>query len=107
MSKSKRKTFEDIILDILKKNPEAHLPFDVLQDILQVNSKKDNNKLKGAINSLYDRDLIIKKRGGGIQLSPNGNKSSSGGITGKLDVSRRGTGYLITEEFEEIGRAHV
>ena len=101
MSNNKRETFEDIILDILKKNPEAHLPFDVLQNILQVNSKKDNNKLKGAINSLFDRNLIVKKKGGAIQLSPNGGQDTSGGITGKLDVSRRGTGYLITDSFDE------
>lgn len=101
MSNNKRETYEDIILDILKKNPEAHLPFDVLKNILQVNSKKDNNKLKGAINSLFDRDLIVKKKGGAIQLSPNGGKESSDGIRGKLDISRRGTGYLITDRFDE------
>ena len=101
MSNNKRETYEDIILDILKKNPESHLPFGVLQNILQVNSKKDNNKLKGAINSLFDRNLIVKKRGGAIQLSSNGGEDSSGGITGKLDVSRRGTGYLITDRFDE------
>lgn len=101
MSKNKRETFEDIILDILKKNPEAHLPFNVLQNILQVKSKKDNNKLKGAINSLFDRNLIVKKKGGAIQLSPNGSRASSNGITGKIDISRRGTGYLITDKFDE------
>lgn len=101
MSNNKRETYEDIILDILKKNPEAHLPFNVLQNILQVENKKDNNKLKGAINSLYDRNLIIKKKGGAIQLSPNGGEASTDGITGKLDVSRRGTGYLITDSFDE------
>ncbi len=101
MSQNKRETYEDIILDILKKNPEAHLPFDVLQNILQVSSKKDNNKLKGAINSLYDRNLIVKKKGGAIQLSPNGSEDASEGITGKLDVNRRGTGYLITDRFDE------
>ncbi len=103
MSKKKRETYEDIILDILKKNPEAHLPFEVLQNILQVNSKKDNNKLKGAINSLFDRNMIVKKKGGAIQLSPNGGhrSSKSDGIIGKIDISRRGTGYLITEQFDE------
>jgi len=103
MSKKQRETYEDIILNILKKNPEAHLPFDVLQNILQVNSKKDNNKLKGAINSLFDRNMIVKKKGGAIQLSPNGGHRSSktDGIIGKIDISRRGTGYLITEEFDE------
>lgn len=103
MSKKKRETYEDIILDILKKNPEAHLPFEVLQNILQVNSKKDNNKLKGAINSLFDRNMIVKKKGGAIQLSPNGGQrsSKSDGIIGKIDISRRGTGYLITEQFDE------
>lgn len=104
MKKSKKETFEDIILDILQNNPEAHLPFDVLQNILKVNSKKDNQRLKDAINSLYDRNLIVKRKGGAIQLSPNGsdkNHSDSNVIVGKIDISRRGTGYLITEAFDE------
>ncbi len=101
MSKNKRETFESIILDILRSNPDAHLPFNVLQNILQVGSKKDNKKLKGAINSLFDRNLIVKKRGGAIQLAPNGQgqrSSRSNTITGKIDISRRGTGYLIADD---------
>lgn len=104
MSKTKRETFEDIILDILRKNPESKLPFNVLQNILQVEDKKDNKRLKSAINSLFDRNLIVKKRGGAIQLAPNnkkGDKSSSNMITGQIDISRRGTGYLITEKYDE------
>lgn len=103
MKKSKKETFEDIILDILQSNPEAHLPFEVLQNILQVNSKKDNQRLKSAINSLFDRNLIVKRKGGAIQLSSNGrgNSGNKNTVVGKMDISRRGTGYLITEEFDE------
>ncbi|MDZ7692904.1 MAG: hypothetical protein U5K69_17565 [Balneolaceae bacterium] len=71
MSKKKsRNTFEDIILNILKNNPDSVLPFDMLQDVLQVESKKDNKKLKKAINSLFDKNLIVKRKGGAIQLAP-------------------------------------
>jgi len=104
MKKSKKETFEDIILDILQNNPEAHLPFDVLQNILQVENKKDNQRLKDAINSLYDRNLIVKRKGGAIQLSPNGSdseKKDRNVVVGKMDISRRGTGYLIAEGFNE------
>lgn len=104
MKKSKKDTFEDIILDILQNNPEAQLPFDVLQNILRVNSKKDNQRLKNAINSLYDRNLIIKRKGGAIQLSPNGSDDNQGNINtvvGKIDISRRGTGYLIADGYDE------
>ncbi len=104
MKKSKKETFEDIILDILQNNPEAHLPFDVLQNILQVENKKDNQRLKDAINSLYDRNLIVKRKGGAIQLSPNGSdseKKDRNVVVGKMDISRRGTGYLIAEGFDE------
>lgn len=105
MKKSKKETFENIILDILQNNPEAHLPFDVLQNILKVNSKKDNQRLKDAINSLYDRNLVVKRKGGAIQLSPNEEKGDDrkdrNTVVGKIDISRRGTGYLITEAFEE------
>ncbi len=101
MSKSKKETFEEIILDILQKNPNAHLPFDVLQNILQINSGKDNKRLKSVINSLFDRNLIVKRKGGAIQLSGNGQGKSSNTVTGKIDISRRGTGYLITEVFDE------
>lgn len=103
MKKSKKDTFEEIILDILQSNPKVQLPFDVLQNILQVNSKKDNQRLKNAINSLFDQNLIVKRKGGAIQLSSNGQGKDKGKntVTGKIDISRRGTGYLITEEFEE------
>src|SRR6056297_700522 len=107
MSKSKKQTFEDIILEILQSNPNAQLPFEVLQNILQVKGNKDNQRLKGAINSLFDRNLIVKRKGGAIQLSSNGQdkpeRGSSGSktVVGKMDISRRGTGYLITEAFDE------
>ena len=107
MSKSKKQTFEDIILEILQSNPNAQLPFEVLQNILQVKGNKDNQRLKGAINSLFDRNLIVKRKGGAIQLSSNGQdkpergSSGSNTVVGKMDISRRGTGYLITEAFDE------
>ena len=101
MSNSKEDTFEHIILDILQSNPNAHLPFDVLQNILQVNSKKDNQRLKNAINSLYDQNLIVKRKGGAIQLSSNGSSGGKNTVIGKMDINRRGTGYVITEEFEQ------
>lgn len=105
MSKSKRETIEEIILDILRNNPDSHLPFDVLQSILKVDNKKKNQRLKRAINSLFDRNLIVKKKGGAIQLAAsNGGKGSdtpANVVTGKIDISRRGTGYLITDRFDE------
>jgi len=101
MSKSKKETFEEIILEILQSNPNAQLPFDVLQNILQVNSRKDNQRLKSAINSLFDRNLIIKRKGGAIQLSGDGKSGHENTVVGKMDISRRGTGYLITDEFEQ------
>lgn len=97
---NKKQTFENIILEILQNNPDASLPYDVLKNILQAKSKKDQSRLKGAINSLFDRNLIVKRRGGAVQLS-NGNKGDKKTITGKIDISRRGTGYLITDAFEE------
>lgn len=108
MTSNNKETFEEIILEILQKNPAAVLPFGVLKNILRVSSKKENNKLKGAINSLFDKDLIVKKEGGAIQLSPNGSEDDrkkrpkdSSIVIGKIDISRRGTGYLICDRFEE------
>lgn len=106
---NEKNTFEEIILDILQKNPQSHLSFDLLQNILQVEDKKDNQRLKDAINNLYDRELIVKRKGGAIQLSPNGNgkekdkreRRDPNIVEGKIDISRRGTGYLITERFDE------
>lgn len=101
MSKSKKETFEEIILDILKNNPESHLPFKVLQEILKVSGKKDNQRLKDAINSLFDKNLIVKKKGGAIQLSSNGTREDRDMVTGKLDISRGGTGFLISDRFKQ------
>lgn len=100
-------TFEEIILNILKNNPDSVFPFEMLQDVLQVDSKKDNNKLKNAINTLFDKNLIKKRKGGAIQLaSGNGKKQrkrkrDDNTVVGRIDISRRGTGYLICEEYEE------
>jgi ribonuclease R len=103
MSKNKKETFEAIILDILQNNPDSRLPFNQLQQILKVDGKGDNNALKSTINSLFDRNLIVKKKGGSIQLSQNSNNTSSNQktVTGKIDISRYGTGYLIAEGYEE------
>lgn len=101
MSKNKKETFEDIILDILQKNPNTSLSFDVLQNILQINNKKDNQRLKSVINSLFDRNIVVKRKGGAIQLSDNGHSGDKNTVTGKIDISRRGTGYLITDAFDE------
>ena len=104
MTKSKKETFEDIILDILQDNPKAQLPFNVLKNILKVKNNKDNQRLKNAINSLFDRNLIVKREGGAIQLSPNGEgekENRENEVTGRIDISRRGTGYLIAEGFDE------
>ncbi|MDX1671005.1 MAG: hypothetical protein R3211_01585, partial [Balneolaceae bacterium] len=107
MTKGNNKIFEEIILDLLKNNPEKSMPFDVLQNVLQVSGKKDNQRLKNAINSLYDKNLIVKRKGGAIQLSPNGDRKrrkkrgDKNVVTGKLDMSRHGTGYLVTDERKE------
>lgn len=102
-----KKTFEKIILEVLGKNPDSSFPFDVLQNILQVDGKKDNQHLKSVINSLYDRNLIQKRKGGAIQLAQDnrkkrgGNRQKGNVLTGKMDISRHGTGYLIVEGREE------
>src|SRR5699024_5834673 len=98
---NKKETFKSIILEILQKNPDASLPYDVLKNILQITSKKDQGRLKGAINSLYDQKLIVKREGGAIQLSSNGQAGGKNTITGTIDINRRGTGYLITDAFDE------
>src|SRR5699024_9245034 len=104
MSKSKRETFEDIILEILQNNPKVQIPFNVMQNILRVNGKKDNQRLKSAINSLFDRNLIVKRKGGALQLAAGNEGGNKNVVTGKMDVSRRGTGYLITDTFDADDR---
>lgn len=117
--------YEEIILDILQKNPQAVLPFEVLQKILRVDGKHENKNLKTTINNLFDQDLIVKKEGGAIQLAPDASQKienevpkqatkkeakdkrsprptgDPNTVVGKVDISRRGTGYVITDRFEE------
>jgi ribonuclease R len=102
MKKEKQEIFEGIMLDILQRNPKAQLPFKQLQQILQVQSNDDNQALKDTINSLYDRNLIVKKKGGSIQWAGNSiRKPASKTVTGRMDISRRGTGYVIVDDYEE------
>ncbi|MDZ7773536.1 MAG: ribonuclease R [Balneolaceae bacterium] len=102
----RKKTFERIILELLRSNPDSQYPFETLQNVLQVKGKKDNQHLKSVINSLYDRNLIVKRKGGDLQLADNRKKRGGGKrdgkiVTGKMDVSRHGTGYLMVEDREE------
>ncbi|HYW34545.1 MAG TPA: ribonuclease R [Balneolaceae bacterium] len=102
MTKKKQKVFENILIDILQRNPDAQLPFNQLQKILQVKGKNDNQALKNTINTLFDRNLIVKKDGGDIQWAGNRMQNNrSNVVEGRIDISRHGTGYLIAEGFEE------
>jgi ribonuclease R len=101
MTKKKQETFEKILTDILKRNPDTQLPYRQLQQILKVDSKTDNQALKNTINTLYDRNLIVKKKGGDIQWAKNGTSKPSNMVEGRIDINRRGTGYLIAEGFDE------
>ncbi len=101
MTKQQQKTFEKILTDILERNPDTQFAFGQLQNILKVDSKKDNQALKNTINTLYDRNLIKKKKGGDIQWANNGYSPQTDTVEGRIDINRRGIGYLITEGFDE------
>ncbi len=100
-------TFEDIIIEILNNNPDATLPFDVLKNAVQIDSKQEDQSLRTAINRLSDKNVIKKQRGGGIKL----NQSRQGDVLeGVIDITRHGSGYVGVDEYEEdvrIARKNV
>lgn len=107
MSKKDRLSkFEDLIVDLIENSPDHKLTREQMISVLRLESKNEIKRLDKSLNRLSNKNVISRKDNYVfLDGKNNGNKESNSKdtsiIEGKLDVSARGTGYVITEELEE------
>ncbi len=104
MSRSSRtSSLEEIVIDLVKNSPHQSLQRDVIANALAINSKKEHRKLDKVIEKL-DSKGIVSKNGQQIQLrgpSKKDKKSNSNLVEGYIQLTPRGTGYVIVEGMDQ------
>ncbi|WP_076782541.1 ribonuclease R [Balneola sp. EhC07] len=100
---SRESSLEQIIIDLVKSSPNNSLQRDVIANALAINSKKEHRKLDKTIDRL-DKKGILSKNGPQIQLRTSHKKvktQDSNLVEGYIQLTPRGTGYVIVEGMEE------
>ncbi len=96
MSKDNLSSLEKKIVKILESYPDASIPIPILLDALSLTSKKDSKKLKNAVNRLNQLDILRVSKGNLVRLNELAVKEDPT-LTGILDVTSHGDGYVIVE----------
>jgi ribonuclease R len=96
MSDNRLSSLEKKIIELLKSYPDASIPVPLLQDALSLSKKKGDKKLKKCINRLKQLGHIRVTRGNLVRLNEVVEADRSV-VTGKLDVTSHGDGYVIVE----------
>lgn len=92
--------YKKVIIDILSNHRDSDLPVHVLEDILEIQSKKQSHQLNKAVDQLASNNKI-KKKDGSVRLKNTDRSDNKKYYEGKLDVTRSGRGFVIVEELEE------
>lgn len=104
MSRNSRvSNLEEIVTDLVKNSPNKSLQRDVIATALAIKSKKEHRKLDKVIGQL-DSKGILSRNGQQVQLRVSGKESKrkeSNLVEGYIQLTPRGTGYVIVEEMEQ------
>ncbi|MFU8812275.1 MAG: RNB domain-containing ribonuclease, partial [Balneolaceae bacterium] len=96
MSNQRLSSVEKEIIKVLETYPDASIPVPILLDALSMNNKKGAKKLKNAVNRLKQLDIVKVTRGNLVRLNELAIEDERT-VTGKLDVTSHGDGYVIVE----------
>ncbi len=96
MSENNLSSLEKKIIELLKSYPDASIPVPLLQDALSLSKKKGAKKLKKCVNRLKQLGHIRVSKGNLVRLNEVV-ESDKSVVTGKLDVTSHGDGYVIVE----------
>ncbi|SMO54510.1 ribonuclease R [Gracilimonas mengyeensis] len=102
--KDRLSKFEDLITDLLANSPDDKLTREQIISVLRLESNKEIKRLDKSLNRLANKNVISRKDNYvllGDKKQNNNNRSSSDIIEGRMDVSARGTGYVITDSLED------
>lgn len=95
MNQKKLSSLEKEIIKILKSYPDASIPMPLLADALGIANKKGSKKISTSVNRLKNLGLVNVSRGNLVRI--NEIQDDDTYVTGKLDVTRNGDGYVIVE----------
>lgn len=93
-------SLEKSIIQFLRHHSDAEIPLEMIAGALRLDKKKDAKKLRKTVNRLVHKQEIIRTKGGMLRVRHAGGKHDKE-LTGKLDMSRGGVGYVDVEEYEE------
>jgi ribonuclease R len=108
MSKNKRQTkFDELVVDLIRNSPDNTLTREQIISVLRLESNKEVKRLDKSLNRLANNKVVNRKDNYVMLGKENGEekKDRSSGSSdiyeGKIDISVRGTGYVITEELDQ------
>lgn len=107
MSKKDRlKKFEDLVIDLIKNSPDHTLTREQIISVLRLESNNEIKRLDKALGRLAHQNQINRKDnyvslGNSRKARNNGSSGESDIVVGKLDISARGTGYVITDSLDQ------
>ncbi|MEX0769472.1 MAG: ribonuclease R [Balneolaceae bacterium] len=96
MSNKELTSLEKQILQILRSYPDASIPSPLLQEALGLKGKKGGKKLKKTLYDLRNKDQIRMTKGNLVSINEVGALDDPY-YEGKLDVTKRGDGYVMVE----------
>lgn len=97
MSKNRLSSLEKRIKELLKTYPDASIPTPLLADILNMRGRKNERKIKNALNRLAQLEYIRVTKGGLLKVNEPAVTHPENVFTGKLDITSHGDGYVIVE----------
>ncbi|MBD3616033.1 MAG: ribonuclease R [Gracilimonas sp.] len=106
MSKKDRLSkFEELIVDLIKNSPDNKLTREQMISVLRLESKNEVKRLDKSLNRLANKNTINRKDNYVFLNNNKGKTRKSSGdpniVEGKIDISVRGTGYVITENLDQ------
>lgn len=103
MSRNSRLTsLEEIIIDLVKNSPDKSLHKDIIANALALSSNKEYKRLHKTITRLVSRG-ILKRQGDQVifKSSVRKKKEDRSLIEGEIQLTPRGTGFVIVENLDE------
>jgi len=107
MSRNQRlSTLEELILDLINNHPKQTFHKNELEELLHLGSKKEYKRFDKALNSLSSKGLILKN-GNSLGLNKSGKKEPRsmknfrGLLEGRIQITPRGTGFVIIDELDD------
>ncbi|MBE0676149.1 MAG: ribonuclease R, partial [Bacteroidales bacterium] len=86
------------ILDLLGKDPKQELNYKQISHLLGIEKNSRRIQVRNTLTRLAGRGVIAETQRGSYRIKAAG---TAGTITGTIDMTRQGYGFLVTEEHDQ------